>query len=220
MVTVISGKIYCMKQVNSSHYDFIAYMHSARWSCYYIQIYHTLSLKPASVMEIGPGDGLFGWYMEKNGVDYTSVDCADDLQCDVQASLGYERLPFDDDSFDVVCAFQVLEHIPFDKFEDALSELQRVTKKHVFLDIPQYGFHVKFALKLPLVKNIECHFVLPRPIKHIFDGQHYWEIGKKNYSSLRIRKSISKFFNINKEFSIYKNPKERFYLLEKVSKNI
>lgn len=203
-----------MKQINKSHYDFQKYMHMARWSCYYIQIKEVLALNPQTVLEIGPGDGLFGWYVQKNGISYTSCDHADDISSNAKANLGFEPLPFADNSFDVVCAFQVLEHIPFDKVPMALSELSRVSKKFVALDIPQYSFHFQFVFKVPLLPYISKHFVVPRPIKNKFDGFHYWEISKKGFSVKKVRNLINEYFNIKKEFSIVQNPKERFYILK------
>ena len=206
-----------MKQIDASHYAFSKYMHLPRWACYYIQIKHVLELQPKTVLEIRPGDGLFGWYMEKNGISYTSADHADDITSNVKVNLGFEKLPFPDNHFDVICAFQVLEHIPYEKVEFALSELARVTKKYVMLDVPQYGSHVQLILKLPLLRYISWHTVLPRPKEHKFDGFHYWEIGKKGYSAKKVRKLMQEHFTVQKEFSIVQNPKERFYVLETLS---
>lgn len=203
-------------QVDSTHYDFLKYMNLARWTCYYTQIKKTLQLKPNSVLEIGPGDGLFGSYIKKNGITYKSADFADDIETDYKFRLGFENSQINNESFSVVCAFQVLEHIPFENFEDALLELKRITKKHVFIDIPQHGFHLMLSFKFPLIRYFSWHYVIPRLFsQHKFDGQHYWEIGKKGYSPKKIRKIILKNFNIIEEFSIFSNPRERFYLLEK-----
>ena len=204
-----------MKQAESTHYNFLKYMHMARWSCYYTQIKNVLDVQPKNVLEIGPGDGLFGWYMEKNGIAYTSADHADDISSNVKVNLGYEKLPFTDNQFDMVCAFQVLEHIPFDKVPYALAELHRVSSKHVFLDIPESSVHIQFLLKLPLVPFIAKHITIPRPTKHEFDGFHHWEISKRGYSRKKVRQLMSKTFSVQKEFTIIQNPKERFYLLKK-----
>lgn len=205
-----------MKQTDKTHYEFESYMRLSRWACYYKQIKTTLSLRPEKVLEVGPGDGLFGWYMKKNGVEYVSADHADDIQSDLKVNLGFEDIPAEENSFDVVCAFQVLEHIPYEKFEYAVKELHRVSKSYVFLDIPQHGFHIQFAFKVPLLRYFHFHFVLPRPTKHEFDGLHYWEIGKRGYPPSKIRQVLEKFFTIEQEFSIYQNPGERFYVLKKL----
>ena len=203
-----------MKQIDSSHYDFTKYMHLARWSCYYTQIKKTIELKPKRILEIGPGDGVYGWYMQKNGIAYRTVDHADDIESDYKAELGSEKLPVEDNSYDFISAFQVLEHIEFEKIPEVLKELRRVSSKYVFLDIPQYGFHLNLAFKIPLLPYLQFHAVLPRPAKHTFDGFHYWEIGKRGFARSKVRKLIEKEFKILEEFSIFQNPKERYYILE------
>lgn len=203
-----------MKQADSSHYDFLRYMRLPRWACYYYQIKKTLLLEPKRVLEIGPGDGIYGWYLKKNGIHYESVDHADDITSDHKAELGKEPLPLPDDSFDVVSAFQVLEHLPFDQFDGVLRELSRVSSRYVFLDIPQYGFHLNLAFKLPMLPYMAFHAVFPRPKKHVFDGFHYWEIGKRGYSRSKVREIILRHFKIVEEFSIFEKPSERFYVLE------
>lgn len=203
-------------QVDYSHYDFSRYMNLARWTCYYTQIKKAIGLKPKSILEIGPGDGLFGWYIKKNNIDYKSADFADDIDTDYKFRLGFERVSVDDNAFDLVCAFQVLEHVPFEKVENALTELKRISRQHVFLDIPQAGYHLMLSFKFPLVRYFNWHFVVPRFLtKHQFDGQHYWEIGKKGYSAGKVRQLLQKHFVIKEEFSLFTNPKERFYILEK-----
>lgn len=204
-----------MKQTDSSHYDFQRYMNLARWSCYYTQIGKVLSLNPDSVLEVGPGDGLFGWYMKKNGISYSSADHADDINSDFKVNLGEEDIPVEDNKFDVVCAFQVLEHIEFDKVPYAISELRRVSKKFVFLDIPEYSVHINFAFKIPFIKYFQSHLTIPRATKHSFDGLHHWEIGKKGFSRRVVRSVLTDKLDLVEEFTIYQNPKERFYLLKK-----
>lgn len=104
----------------------------------------TLALQPESVLEIGPGDGLYGQYLKRNGIRYASADHADDIQSDYKVNLGTEPLPIKDNTFDLISAFQVLEHIPFTSVSGAVAELHRVTKRYVFLDIPEYSIHVTF----------------------------------------------------------------------------
>ena len=204
-----------MKQIDSSHYDFTRYMNLARWSCYYYQIKRTLALRPTSVLEIGPGDGIYGEYLKKNGITYSSADHADDIASDYKVQLGDEPIPVADNCFDLVVAFQVLEHIPFETVPQALAELHRVTNKYVFLDIPEYSFHLTFSLKLPALPYMQWHTSIPRPKKHVFDGFHRWEVSKSGFSRQKVRNLMKEHFTIIEEGTIFQNPKERFYLLEK-----
>ena len=66
---------------------------------------------------------------------------------------------------------------------------------------------------LLIMYSILVSFKLPLPIKHKFNGQHYWEIGKKGYSTKKIRKIIKKYFKIQKEFIPFENQYHHFYIL-------
>lgn len=56
----------------------------------------------------------------------------------VQASLE-DRLPFDDARFELVSAFEVLEHLTPAAVPHALAELRRVTKGYLVATIPSFG---------------------------------------------------------------------------------
>lgn len=74
---------------------------------------------------------------------------------------GYVRgdgrsLPFEDGSFDVVCALDVLEHIPPDGRERFLKELARVSKSAVFVSAPFQSSEIQTAedLLASQIKNL------------------------------------------------------------------
>lgn len=78
-------------------------------------------------------------------VDYGVNESAKIYACD----LGIEKIPFDDDTFDYITAFDLLEHIPRLTYKDGIriypfihlmSEIHRVLKKDgIFLsDTPAY----------------------------------------------------------------------------------
>jgi hypothetical protein len=52
--------------------------------------------------------------------------------------------------------------------------------------------------------------------KHKFDGQHYWEIGKKNYTQKKIRKIMENIFKVKEIFTAKENTYHTFFLLEKL----
>jgi len=203
-----------MKQVDKKHYVFSKYSHLDRWASYYNQLQETLALHPESVLEIGVGDQVYGNYLKNNtGVTYTSVDFAEDLKPDVVGDV--LNLPFPNASFDITCAFEVLEHLEFAHFEKALSELARVSKKYVLISLPHFGPPVKFLLKIPFLREIKFSFKVRYPRVHTFNGEHYWEIGKKGFEPKKVRQSLEKYFKVTKDFVPFENQYHHFYILEK-----
>lgn len=198
----------------SNKYSFEQYCYPDRWSSYYRQIREVLSLKPKSVLEIGVGDGFFGNYIKSNtDTSYKNLDSDSNLKPDILASV--DKIASNDNSFDLVCAFEVLEHLPFEMFEKSLLEMKRVSNKYVIISLPHFGPPVKFLLKLPFLKEIKISFKIPFLKKHILNGEHFWEIGKRGCSVKKIRNILKKHFKIEKEFIPFENQYHRFFVLEK-----
>ena len=203
-----------MKQVNKTEYSFSAYCGIDRWSSYHYQIREILKKNPSDVLEVGTGDGVLKNYLTNNTeIVYKNLDIAEDLNPDVLGSV--DNIPLQMSSYDLVCAFEILEHLPFDKFEVSLRELSRVSRGDVLLSLPHFGPAVKVLLKIPFFPEVKFSFKVPYPKKHTFNGQHYWEIGKRGYPLSRIRKSIKKYFVITDEFVSFENQYHHFFVLEK-----
>jgi len=202
-----------MNEISKEKYDFSKYNHRSRWMSYWHQIDEVLRLKPDSVLEIGIGDKTVVNFLKSQGVNITTLDINKDLKPDVIGSV--LTMPFRDSSFDVVLCAEVLEHLPFEKFEEGLKELKRVSRKNLVLSLPHFGHSLKFSFKIPLIKEKRIACRLAFPIKHEFNGEHYWEIGKKGYPPDKIRKIIKKYFQIKKEFIPFENQYHHFFILEK-----
>src|SRR4051812_8431687 len=61
-------------QVAPSHYDFERYDDAERWMSYWYQLRAVLAVRPRTVLEIGPGSGVFRRYLEHAGVLVKTVD--------------------------------------------------------------------------------------------------------------------------------------------------
>jgi SAM-dependent methyltransferase len=202
-----------MTQVDKTHYDFDRYGFEGRFVSYYYQLREVLKQSPHSVLEVGVGDKVFGNFLKSNTVvSYTSVDIAEDLKPDVVGSI--LDLPFAEKSFDVVCAFEVLEHLPFENVERAVEELSRVARNAVVMSVPHFGPMLSFSLKIPFVPQICLAFKVPFPKTHLFNGQHYWELGKKGYPASRLKKVLQKHGRIAKEFVPFNSAYHHFFVLE------
>jgi len=199
--------------MNYKKYGFSEYDHKSRWISYWHQIDEVLGLGPQSVLEIGIGGKVVSNYLKDRGIKVVTLDTDDNLKPDVTASV--VKMPFGDDSFDVVLCAEVLEHLPFEKLEESLKELKRVSKKNIILSLPHFGHSLKFSFKIPLIKERKLAARLALPIKHEFNGEYYWEIGKKGYPLKKIRDIVKKYFKIKKEFIPFENQYHHLFVLEK-----
>jgi len=204
------------KQVDKEHYNFSKYCGTSRFISYWHQLDEIIKLNPSEVLEIGVGDRVVASYIKNNtNIAYKSLDIAEDLHPDIVGDI--EKINLGDNSFDIVCAFEVLEHLPFEKFVTVLNELGRVSKKYVLISVPHWGRHFSFEILLPFIKKIRWqHKFNIFPIKHKFNGQHYWEIGKAGYPVSKIRKNINNSsLKIIKDYVSFGSPYHHFFILVK-----
>lgn len=202
-------------QVGRSHYEGLAYRSSERWNSYWHQLVFVRKAAPQTLLEVGVGEGVVADHLEKEGVTVTTVDIAEDLHPDVLGSV--TELPFEDNSFDAVLAAEILEHIEFRDVGKALREIARVSRVHAIISLPRPGYIFSCIFKLPLFPQIELFFKVPFFWKeHVFNGEHYWELGKKGYPVgrfLQLAQEAGLTLVMQKEFA--DDPGHRFFLFSK-----
>ncbi len=185
-----------------------------RWVSYWRQIKEVLKFRPGNVLIIGKGNGVVAEYFKLRGIKTITIDVVQSLNPDVIASV--VKMPFSDDEFDVVLCAQVLEHLPYDDFGNALLEIKRVARHGAVISLPHFGPTIRFLLKLPFLPEIKFLFKIPYPKKHVFKEEHYWEIGKMNYPPRRIKNDIKKSgFIIAGDYVVFENPLHHFFILKK-----
>lgn len=182
------------KQVTKNHYKFSKYVVKQRWISLWHQLDEVIALKPSRVLEIGPGPGLFKAIVNHFDISVETLDIDPDLNPDHVASA--QRLPFDDNSYDCVCAFQLLEHLPYEHSLKAFSEMIRVAKRHVVISLPDAKAMWTYTIHIPKIGPKTFHIPKPgfRPILHKFNGEHYWEINTQGYP---LKKIIADFTKLN-----------------------
>lgn len=207
-------------QVKAGHYFSSLYDSPQRFISYFKQIEMVRALKPKRVLEIGPGNMTVSNYLKQSGIDLNTCDFDSELQPDFVADI--RNLPFQNESYSVVVACEILEHLPWHDFDIAISELYRVSQEHVIISIPYSSANFEIVFEFPLIKRFfkrpffNFSLSIPyffRPAK--FDGQHYWEMGRKGFSRHVIRQALEKHFLILDESSPVLNSCHRFFLLKK-----
>ncbi len=101
----------------------------------------------ATTLDVGCATGFVVEALRELGVDAKGVDVSrwavEHPALGATGHIGYgnllERLPFEDASFDLVSAFETLEHLPPESVPRALVELRRVTRGYVVATIPSFG---------------------------------------------------------------------------------
>lgn len=208
-------------QVNKDHY-FRGYDTIDRFISYYYQVNLVKSLEVNTLLEIGVGNKTVTNCLKESGYKITTCDIDPELGVDYVADI--RSLPFDNNSFDAVLAYEVLEHLPWEEVPSALKELHRVSKKHVLVSLPYSCAALEITIHFPLIKRllnelfVDLIFIrLPYFFRRQkFDGEHYWEIGKKGHSIKTVRNLLRKHFVINKEVRPILKPIQYFFMLEKL----
>lgn len=144
------------KQVEKGHYEFSRYMSKSRWCSVWHQLDEVQKLKPNRVLEVGPGPGLFKTVAATFGISVETLDFDPDLKPDHVGSA--TAMPFDDASYDVVCAFQMLEHLPYEASLQAFGEMARVSRRHVIISLPDARPVWRYQVHIP--KFGPCDFFI------------------------------------------------------------
>jgi 2-polyprenyl-3-methyl-5-hydroxy-6-metoxy-1,4-benzoquinol methylase len=202
-------------QVGKNHYNFQAYTDLPRWTSYWHQIMETLALAPKTVLIIGVGDNIVGKVLSSQGIQVYTFDFDHDLHPDFEGDVANISPLLGDRTFDVILCCQVLEHLPHDRFEDILQQLERHAN-HVIISLPYSAMKYKLEVKLPVIKTVKVNMYIHKFFKKFqFNGHHYWEIGTRGHTKRSILKSMKKFFTIEKWYVAPLNPYHVFFVLRR-----
>lgn len=106
----------------------------------HLKPYEFLSAKAAGkkILEIGCGDGYGAYYLAQAAQEVTGIDYENEVILRAQdkykssnlkfITMEATDLRFEDGAFDIICSFQVIEHIPEENLPRYLSEIRRALK--------------------------------------------------------------------------------------------
>jgi SAM-dependent methyltransferase len=135
----------------------------------------------ARVLDFGCGIGNLVWALRKIGLDARGIDPSKPAKkyCRVPRYCRYEdtrRIPYEDDSFDLVYTHEVLEHLSDEDRRFALQELSRVSRGKTL--------HM-------ICVNERGKFVTLEPTHKIIQTESWW---KKTFEELGFRVKTGNFF--------------------------
>jgi len=207
-----------MPEQNKNYHDYFkhSYLTEERWCDYWYQVKEIMQAgQRLKVLEIGPGNKIVTSVLRHLGYDVTTLDREESVEPDIVADV--LSIPVAGNSFDVILIAEVLEHLPYDKFIDALTEIKRVTKKRVILSIPHWGRHFSLEFRIPGLGVKRFQFkghIFSK--KHRDQGEHFWEIGKKGYALRKVKQDIvSTGFILEDDYIAFSSPYHHFFVLNK-----
>lgn len=190
-----------------------------RFLSYFYQIKCIRSLKPNSLLEVGIGDNTLSSYLKSKKMVVTTCDFDETLQPDVVADV--RNLPFKNNEFECVVAFEILEHLPYSDFNTALREIHRVSAKYAIISLPYSGIYLEILIRFPFIEKIikkpflRLFLSFPSLIQRFKGEHHYWEVGNKGYSRRKIKHDLRPYFTIIRDFRPAVNTHHYFLVLRK-----
>ena len=207
-------------QIDVMHYDFTKYVSRTRWIAFYHQLEEVISTNPSSILEIGVGSGVLRMMLKDFlQYEYESMDINKALNPNHVGSI--LEMPFPNAKYDTIGCFQVLEHLPYEDFEKALSELFRVAKKAVIVSLPNAGRIIEIHIpKICKRKFIKWPFT--RLKEHKFDGHHYWELNTKGYALKTVLEKMKGIceknnFYIDRKYRVWEDKFYHFFVFKRKS---
>ena len=149
--------------------------------------------------------------LRSKNASVTTLDIDEDKAPDIVANIVEYDFQI---KYDHVLAFEVFEHIPFDKFKEVLHRLANVARRYLFMSVPQNDrILADFSLKLPKIKRVRFNITVPR--RQITTPHHFWEVNYPPIKTATMENALS-----NAGFEICRQDKafSRFFALQPIAR--
>ena len=182
-----------------------------------------------SVFEVGPGAHFVARNLRELDYVYHTLDFEDIHSPTIVADFSSFDPASVSEQYDLACAFQVLEHFPFEDFTRLIDKLQALSKKYVFISLPfscrgmrfrKIVHHGQNNTEIEEEELFEPSRLPNRRYRDEFMREfpwavHYWEIGRIEFSLEHVIKKLqSSGLQIREQFH-GPNPYHYFILCEK-----
>ena len=160
----------------------------------------------SSILEVGPGNGFFSSTATSLGYEVKTTDIKTWSNPDY---LGDFREIEIRERFDLVAAFEMLQHLPHRELPATLQKLASLSNRYVLISVPAHVHRFELAVEIPGMltprrlglgwlwgrHSLSLKLEWPRgrgPSKSGWEGRedywnpHYWEVGRKSYPRSRV----------------------------------
>lgn len=205
------------------------FLTEAHRDSYFQQMIHIRTLGVGSVLEIGPGEGFIAAYMKGLGITFDTMDIVQEHSPTILGRLEDFNPEPCRGKWEMVCAFQMLEHSPYDNFVPNLKKMAALSSRYVYISLPYSCAGFSLTINIGLGQSLRWKrrldlfiplFMRNRKYRKKFMDEfpwavHYWEIGRRGFPLGRIRRDIrAAGLKSIREFRS-ENPYHYFILAEK-----
>ncbi len=135
------------------------------------------------IAEIGVGSMFTYNYLKSKGFNISSIDIDENKNPDVVANIvecNKSKL-----NYDVILAFNIFEHIPYNEFISVIKKLKTTNVKKIFICVP-INRKIIFECKIRLGRFIEKDLIITWPKNEITTPTHHWELRYKMYLTQKL----------------------------------
>ena len=159
------------------------------WMLYYYQ--QKLLLNQINVheriAEVGVGSKFTYNYLKSKGYKVESIDI--DANKKPDKIINIVDCDISELKYDVILAFNIFEHIPYNEFILVINKLHNAGVKKIFLGLP-YNKKIVFELYLHIGRFLNIHKAVLFKKNKITAKNHQWEIDYQEYSFDKITEDL------------------------------
>lgn len=174
------------KQLARSDYFADSYFEYVQLWSFTEQIRHIREMTKGKIVEVGIGNGFVSSFLKSSGMQVLTCDINENLNPDIVAPVEQLRDHIGVDEYDLISCCEVLEHLPFARFEEVIGQFALLADQ-LFLTLPVSGIKVGAGGFWTIRwRKRWFHWWWALPIRRtVLEPMHFWEIGSSCETRLR-----------------------------------